>query len=543
MEKLEPLTSGQIQDRIKMFHEALKPYAKDSAFFMSVMLGQVGIESYWGSSTLAKEANNYTGHKFKAPFSNVRPDDYFLKDAGEEEGGKKVIYEDEKWRKYQDIDDWAKHHADWLTQSEWYKDYYKDAINAKTPEEQLEALTGTYATDSSYATSVLRVINDYNLKQYDEEAQGEVEGEKGEVKDMAYPKPKMVDRRARALGAPGHGAYARRNKSAIKQIVRHYTAVNRRGSEANTIKAHENYWRSHHGWDMGGYGIYIDYDGVIYHNYDFEIVTYGAGKLNPSLFHVCLEGSSLANHSAAQLKALDDVMLWLITGPLSHLGGNDIRGHWEIPYNSTACPGMTKGQLDAYRSKIAKLADSDWGNDTNPSSGIEFAKNGKYTVKHGDTLWAIGQAHGVSVERLQEWNKIAKGQWLKTGQVIYVVEPKLNAYTVVKGDYLWKIATEHGVTVEELKKWNELKNNFVYVGQELFISDPDLSDIETPVEAPSAEDQQEENEVEEEKEEVVVEPIEDQPDDEGDRTPAIVLEENQYLRWDGVVIQTSVVPQ
>ena len=167
----------------------------------------------------------------------------------------------------------------------------------------------------------------------------------------------------------------------------------------------------------------------------------------------------------------------------------------------------------------------------------------KYTVKHGDTLWAIGQAHGVSVEKLQEWNKIAKGQWLKTGQVIYVVEPKLNAYTVVKGDYLWKIATEHGVTVEELKKWNELTNNFVYVGQELFVSDPDLSDIEKPIEAPAEEDQQEENEVEEEKEEVVVEPIEDQPDDEGDKTPAIVLEENQYLRWDGVVIQTSVVPQ
>ena len=167
MEELKPLTRDEIEKKIEMFYNALKPYAKDSGFFMSVMLGQVGIESYWGTSTLAKKANNFTGHKFKAPFSNERPNDYFIKDAGEEVDGEKVVYEDEKWRKYKDIDDWAKHHADWLTQSDWYKGHYREAINAKTPEEQLKALTGVYATDSSYATSVMRVINDYGLKKYD----------------------------------------------------------------------------------------------------------------------------------------------------------------------------------------------------------------------------------------------------------------------------------------------------------------------------------------------------------------------------------------
>lgn len=488
-------------------------------FFTSITIAQAILESNWGKSELATNANNHFGHKY-----SDYTGDHYIKDAQETVDGELVTDKDVWWRKYKTLADGVKDHAGWLTRSLYYADYYKEAIEAKDYVEQAHALMGTYATDTptafsiGYAQKLINIIKDYDLAKHDT---------KKESDTMAYPQPQMIDRRKRALGYPGSGVYPRRALSAIEQIVRHYTAVDRTGPESNTIKAHENYWRSHHGWDIGGYGIYIDFLGTIYRNYDFDVVTYGAGKLNPRLFHICLEGSSPSKHTPAQLRALDDVMLWLVTGPLKHLSGNDIRGHWEIPYNSTACPGMTKNSLDAYRLKISKLADKDWGDTSTPVEGIEVSKSGKYTVKHGDTLWAIGQAHDVSVKDLQQWNNIAPGQWLKTDQVLYVVEPKLNAYTVVKGDYLWKIAQEFGVTVDELKEWNELETNFIYVGQELFVKDPELEDMEeTPVsdEMPVPEEQAPE-----------------QPEDKGDETPAVELKENQYLRWDGVIIETKVV--
>src|SRR5574344_445197 len=352
MEELEPLTRDEIEKKIEIFYNALKPYAKDSGFFMSVMLGQVGIESYWGTSTLAKKANNFTGHKFKEPFSNVRPNDYFIKDAGEEEDGKKVVYEDEKWRKYKDIDDWAKHHADRLTQSDWYKNPYKNAINAKTPEEQLKDLTGVYAKDSKYATKVMGVINDYGLKKYDKEQVSEVK-DKGEGKKMAFPKPAMIDRRTRALGYPGHGAYAKRSKSAIKNIVWHYTLTTHMGDGEQVIKNHENYWRKAHGWDIGGYHFYISRNNPkIYWNYDLEKVTYGASSVNPRTMHISVEASSASNYTAEQIKLREQLTLWLLTNDLKHLSGKDVKGH--NFFMSTKCPGYTYKQMDNFGAELKR---------------------------------------------------------------------------------------------------------------------------------------------------------------------------------------------
>ena len=98
---------------------------------------------------------------------------------------------------------------------------------------------------------------------------------------MSFPKPKMTDRRKQALGYPGRGIYARRNKSAIRNIVWHYTATTHEGNGATIIQNHERYWRNTHGWDIGGYHYYIDRQGNIFWNYDLEICTYGASAANP----------------------------------------------------------------------------------------------------------------------------------------------------------------------------------------------------------------------------------------------------------------------
>ncbi|MGF3067061.1 LysM peptidoglycan-binding domain-containing protein, partial [Facklamia sp. P12950] len=48
-------------------------------------------------------------------------------------------------------------------------------------------------------------------------------------------------------------------------------------------------------------------------------------------------------------------------------------------------------------------------------------------------------------------------------------------YTVKRGDWLAKIAEMHGITVAQLKSWNNLKSNYIYTGDILYVSQPNLT--------------------------------------------------------------------
>ncbi|MGX7349128.1 N-acetylmuramoyl-L-alanine amidase [Dolosicoccus paucivorans] len=53
-------------------------------------------------------------------------------------------------------------------------------------------------------------------------------------------------------------------------------------------------------------------------------------------------------------------------------------------------------------------------------------------------------------------------------------------HTVVRGDSLWAIANKHGVTVQNLIDWNNRKDNYVYPGEKLFVQKPNNSKPVTP---------------------------------------------------------------
>ena len=140
-------------------YELLKPYESD--FFMSIMLAQFNLESVMGTSELATKANNFTGHKTTGWNGKV-----YKKDTIEDDGkGNKFVAKSEPFRKYKTPSEWAKHHASWLQR---LPDTYTKAINAKTVEEQAQALQGTYATDTAYAKKLLDIIERDGLKKYDE---------------------------------------------------------------------------------------------------------------------------------------------------------------------------------------------------------------------------------------------------------------------------------------------------------------------------------------------------------------------------------------
>ena len=155
----------------------------------------------------------------------------------------------------------------------------------------------------------------------------------------------IIDRRASALG----GQRKDRNRSAITTIGWHYTAVLRKNRAF--ITNHEAYWRDTLGWDRGGYHFYIDADGNIYQNYDYERITWGVKDSNGYVVHISVEAGNGSDYSQAQIDARE----WLtrkIMGDLN-IPASKVKGHWEI-YNNSSCPGYTKAQMDAFRAKLAQ---------------------------------------------------------------------------------------------------------------------------------------------------------------------------------------------
>lgn len=198
-------------------------------------------------------------------------------------------------------------------------------------------------------------------------------------------KPNIIDRRTSALGYPGHGIYPLRNHSAIKYIVWHYT-----GTTGSNIVSHEQYWRNSNGWDIGGYHYYIDRNGKIFQNYNWNVCTYGAGNGNPYTLHISVEASSKDNYTSAQEKSREELTLWL----MSQLGlsGDKMRGHKEIPGNSTSCPGYSVNELTAFRNHLsAKLGGKSSSSPSSGSNGVVNAgflkyEYGKFTCTVNDGI-------------------------------------------------------------------------------------------------------------------------------------------------------------
>ncbi len=112
-----------------------------------------------------------------------------------------------------------------------------------------------------------------------------------------------------------------------------------------------------------------------------------------------------------------------------------------------------------------------------------------YTVKQGETLYAISKQLNVSVAELQQWNNLSDNaisigdelvyftvaadttQVIEPGtSLIEIAPPQQNTFYVVRsGDNLTKIAREHNMTVNELRELNSLSGDMLSIGQRLSV--------------------------------------------------------------------------
>ena len=155
----------------------------------------------------------------------------------------------------------------------------------------------------------------------------------------------IIDRRQSALG----GQKDTRKRSAITHIAWHYSGVSR--ALKRFITDHESWWRSGRGWTRGGYHFYIDADGKIYQNYNYETVSNGVRNNNSYIVNICVEAGSGTDYSDEQIRARE----WLTRKIMADLSipASNVLGHKEFPKQTTACPGYSKAQMDEFRRRLA----------------------------------------------------------------------------------------------------------------------------------------------------------------------------------------------
>lgn len=141
----------------------------------SGVLGQICLELGFGlgsGNALLYEANNCLGMKYDLLNSTWKSKywngDFVEKETPEYYNGK-LFHPKAKFRKYKSFEDCVFDYLQFLHDAKTSHGYkYRDVLSISDPRAFITQVSKRgYATDPDYITSVMRIVNDYNLTQYD----------------------------------------------------------------------------------------------------------------------------------------------------------------------------------------------------------------------------------------------------------------------------------------------------------------------------------------------------------------------------------------
>lgn len=179
------MTKQQFIDEIAQCVKAYAPQFGIKVY--SPIIAQACLESAYGTSELAVNANNFFGLKYNPAQANRCPSaggKYYVKVGSEQNPDGSYVSSVMYWQKFPSIPLGVKGYFEFLDYSSRYSNL-KDIID---PQKYLETIKADgYATSINYVSNLMNVIKEWNLTKYDG-----TEQEKKEESKMGYTNSSLV---------------------------------------------------------------------------------------------------------------------------------------------------------------------------------------------------------------------------------------------------------------------------------------------------------------------------------------------------------------
>lgn len=443
------LRSGAtVQSFIQTIQSSSSQIAANNDLYASVMIAQAILESAYGTSELGS-APNYNLFGIKGAYNGQS----YTKQTLEDDGKGNYYTITAKFRKYPSYHQSLEDYAQVIRKGpSWNSNYYSKVwkSNTKSYKDATQALTGTYATDTAYASKLNNLISTYNLTQYD------------------------TGNASNGSGSSNTGNSSNSNSSSSNSVT--YTVVKgdslwKIATKYNVSVANLKSWNN-----LKSDNIYI--------GQKLKVTagsTSNTSKPNTGSNTNTSKPSTSTNAKTYTVKKGDS--LWKIATNNKVTIAN--LKSWNNLKSDFIYPGQTLKVSASSTSSNTNTSKPSTGSSTNTSKPNTNAKT--YTVKKGDSLWKIANQNKTTVTNLKSWNNL-KSDNIYIGQKLKVSAGSITnntntskpstskpsnsstkTYTVKKGDSLWSISRQYKTTVDNIKSWNKLTSNTIYIGQKITI--------------------------------------------------------------------------
>ncbi|EME7087686.1 LysM peptidoglycan-binding domain-containing protein [Enterococcus faecium] len=533
-----------------------QPIAQANDLYASVMIAQAVVESGWGSSALSQAPYyNLFGIKGSYQGQTVYMDTLeFLNNQW--------VNKKEPFRQYPSFAESFNDNAYVLRNTSFGNGYYYAGTwksNTRSYTDATACLTGRYATDPGYASKLNNIITTYGLTQYDTPASGNAGGgattggnntgstgstsgssnsgntNSGSATSTTYTVQSgdsvwgisnkfgiTMDQLIQWNNIQNNFIYPGK-KLTIKGSQENGSSTNNSGNNTNssgnagtsnggqttgakyTVQSGDSVWKisNDHGITMAQL---IEWNNIK-NNFVYpgqQLIVSNGGSSNTGANTGNTSGSNSSNSSSSNtasgtkytVKAGDSV--WSVSNKYGITMAQLIQ--WNNIQNNFIYPGQ---QLTVSNSGSTNSASSNTGSsaNTNNSSSANTGSSssqGTYTVKAGESVWSVANKNGITMNQLIEWNNIKNnfiypGQQLivkggnsvntNTGSTTSAAKPNTpntsattstsssgnTMYTVKAGESVWSVANKHHITMDQLIEWNNIKNNFIYPGQQVIV--------------------------------------------------------------------------
>ncbi|EAD5844332.1 1,4-beta-N-acetylmuramoylhydrolase [Listeria monocytogenes] len=440
-----------VQSFIQTIQASSSQIAAENDLYASVMIAQAILESAYGTSELGS-APNYNLFGIKGAYNGQS----YTKQTLEDDGKGNYYTITAKFRKYPSYHQSLEDYAQVIRKGpSWNPNYYSKVWKSNTTsyKDATKALTGTYATDTAYATKLNDLISRYNLTQYDS--------------------GKTTGGNSGSTGNSSNTGNTNTSNAKIYTVVKGDSlwriANNHKVTVAN-LKAWNN--------------LKSDF---IYPGQKLKVsagsTTSDTNTSKPSTGTSTSKPSTGTSTNAKVYTVVKGDSLWRIANNNKVTIAN--LKAWNNLKSDFIYPGQKLKVSAGSTSNTNTSKPSTNTNTSKPSTNTNT--NAKvYTVAKGDSLWRIANNNKVTIANLKAWNNL-KSDFIYPGQKLKVsagsttntntAKPSTNnpsnstvkTYTVKKGDSLWAISRQYKTTVDNIKAWNKLTSNMIHVGQKLTI--------------------------------------------------------------------------